>query len=202
MKSSVILCAVFAGGVFVGYVDVLPEFMTAAGGPSLWALYVLLFLVGIGIGGSGKAWRVLKRLHARAILVPLSVVAGTFLGVGLVGLVLPGLRLSESLAVGAGFGYYSLSSVIIREQFGNETLGAVALTSNLLREIVTLIMVPLLVRWFGKLVPIGVGGATTMDSTLPVITKFTGKEYAMIAVFSGVVLTLLVPILVPLLLSL
>jgi len=35
-----------------------------------------------------------------------------------------------------------------------------------------------------------------MDTTLPVITKFIGSDYAIISVFSGVVLTILVPFLI------
>jgi uncharacterized membrane protein YbjE (DUF340 family) len=97
--------------------------------------------------------------------------------------------------VGAGFGYYSLSSIFIG-QISGKTLGVVALISNILREIITLLGTPLLLKFFGQLAPIAAGGATSMDTTLPVITKFTGKEYAVISVFSGVVLTMLVPFLV------
>ncbi len=40
-----------------------------------------------------------------------------------------------------------------------------------------------------------------MDTTLPVIVKFTGKDYGIIAIFSGIVLTVLVPVLVTLILE-
>jgi uncharacterized membrane protein YbjE (DUF340 family) len=39
-----------------------------------------------------------------------------------------------------------------------------------------------------------------MDTTLPIIIRSTGTEYAAVSVFSGLVLTLLVPFLVPLVL--
>jgi len=99
------------------------------------------------------------------------------------------------LAVGAGFGYYSLSSLFIT-QLSGEMLGVTALLSNILREILTLLATPLLVQYFGKLAGIASGGATSMDTTLPVITRYSGKEWSIISVFSGVVLTLLVPFLV------
>ncbi len=35
-----------------------------------------------------------------------------------------------------------------------------------------------------------------MDTTLPIIIKSSGKEYAIISVFSGIVLTIIVPFLV------
>jgi uncharacterized membrane protein YbjE (DUF340 family) len=40
-----------------------------------------------------------------------------------------------------------------------------------------------------------------MDTTLPVVVKFSGKDMAVVAIFSGIVLSLLVPLLVPFILS-
>jgi uncharacterized membrane protein YbjE (DUF340 family) len=41
-----------------------------------------------------------------------------------------------------------------------------------------------------------------MDTTLPIIVKYSGKAYAMTSVISGIVLTCLVPVLVPFILAL
>jgi uncharacterized membrane protein YbjE (DUF340 family) len=97
--------------------------------------------------------------------------------------------------VGAGFGYYSLASVLIAH-IGGKTLGVIALLANMAREFITLIGTPLLARYFGRLAPIASGGATCMDTTLPVITRFVGTEYAVISVVNGVVLTALAPLLI------
>jgi len=113
---------------------------------------------------------------------------------------LPTVTVRESLAVGAGFGYYSLSSIVITELHGQQ-LGVVALLANILRELMTLWLAPVFVRSLGRLAPIAAGGATTMDTTLPVISRFAGPDYAAIAVFSGVVLTVLVPLLITLFLT-
>ena len=104
------------------------------------------------------------------------------------------------MAVASGFGYYSLSSIFITEISG-ETLGVIALLSNISREIITLLATPFFVKYFGKLGGIVSGGATSMDTCLPIISESTGKEWAIIAVFSGVVLTIIVPFLVPFILS-
>jgi uncharacterized membrane protein YbjE (DUF340 family) len=116
-------------------------------------------------------------------------------------LLLPGIDAREALAVGAGFGYYSLSSIMITELHGQQ-LGVVALLANILREILTLLLTPLLARWCGRLAPIASGGATAMDTTLPIISRFLNQELALLAVFSGVVLTVMVPVLVTLILTL
>ncbi|MCA9936707.1 MAG: lysine exporter LysO family protein [Ardenticatenaceae bacterium] len=199
MRSSLIILAFFLSGLLLAYgVDF--DGWTAVADYTIYALYVLLFLVGVGVGSSQDALAVLRRVNWKIILVPLAIVLGTMLGVGLVSLALSGVSLREGLAVGAGFGYYSLSSIVI-SQLHSEQLGVVALLANVLREMLTLLLTPLMVRYFGKLAPIAAGGATAMDTTLPIITRFTGSEYAVIAVFSGLVLTVLVPFLVTLILQ-
>ena len=68
--------------------------------------------------------------------------------------------------------------------------------SNVMREIFTLLFAPWLVMWLGKLAPIMAGGATTMDTTLPIITRFSGKEFVIIAIAHGILVDFTVPFLV------
>lgn len=194
MKNSLIILAFFTIGILAGLFRMLPDVMLETDF-SMYALYVLMFLVGVGIGADKKSWTVIHRLKLKIVMVPLGVILGTFTGSALVALFLPGLKLKEVLAVGAGFGYYSLSSLMI-SQLHSESLGVIALLSNMMREMFTLLVTPLLVMYFGKLAGISSGGATSMDTTLPVIIRFSGKEWSIISVFSGIVLTLLVPFLV------
>lgn len=199
MKNSLIILAFFIAGVAFGISEKLPDLMIR-NDFSMYALSVLMFLVGISIGANRNSWIVLRTMKIRIFLIPLGVIAGTFAGTAIASLFLPDLKLKEVLAVGAGFGYYSLSSLLIT-QISGETLGVIALLSNILREILTLVATPLLVQHFGKLAGIASGGATSMDTTLPVIAHYSGKEWSIISVLSGVVLTLLVPFLVTLILK-
>lgn len=198
MNSSLVILSFFVGGILSGAFALLPQSLLESN-LALYALYLLLFLVGIDVGSNTSAWTVIRRVNFKIVLVPLSIIVGTLIGVSLFSVFVPGVGWRESLAIGSGFGYYSLSSILIT-QIRGETLGVIALLSNISREIITLLLAPLLVRYFGKLAPIASGGATAMDTTLPVITKFSGREYAMIAVFSGVVLTVAVPFLITLIL--
>lgn len=199
MKSSVLLLLCFVAGLLGSAAGLFP---TVFYHPELtiYTLFLLLFLVGMGIGGNRQTWHLLRRANVRLLLVPLSIVAGTLLGAGLCSFLLPTVSGREALAVGAGFGYYSLSSILITELHGQQ-LGVVALLANILREILTLLLTPLLARCCGQLAPIASGGATTMDTTLPIISRFLSQEYALVAVFSGVILTVLVPVLVTLMLT-
>ena len=198
MKSSLAILGCLVAGILVSAAHLLPAFLlrseVAAG-----VLFALLFLVGVGIGGNPEMRELLRRLDPRMALVPLVAVIGTLLGVGIISIAVPGVRLREALAVGAGFGYYSLSSVLIT-QIRGETLGVLALLANVLRELATLVASPLLARHFGRLAPIVSGGATATDTTLPIIVQCAGEEYAVLAVFSGMVLSLLVPFLITFLL--
>ena len=196
MKHSLIVLGCFVLGILLALPGFLPAWLSD-GEVGLYVLYELLILVGMGIGGEGKAWQALKSVDRRLVLVPLSVAVGSMGGAALASLALPQIDLRDALAVGSGMGYYSLSSVMIGQLRG-ETLGAVALLANLAREVLTLSTAPLMVRFLGKLAPIACGGATAMDTTLPVITRYAGKEYAIVALFSGVILSIAVPVLITL----
>jgi uncharacterized membrane protein YbjE (DUF340 family) len=199
MKNSIIIVGFFVLGIVVGLYSFTPDFLSDSD-LSNYVLYGLMFFVGVQIGTDKNAWSIIKKVKYKILLVPLSVIVGTFLGVAIISLFIEDISLRNALAIGAGFGYYSLSSIFISKIAGS-ILGVVALMSNIMREIATLLLTPVFVKYFGKLAPIASGGATAMDTTLPVITKFTGTEYAIIAVFSGTVLTIVVPFLVTLILT-
>jgi uncharacterized membrane protein YbjE (DUF340 family) len=194
MKNSIIIVIFFAAGIIAGRFSLIPEFFIE-NDLSTYALYLLIFLVGITVGSDVKSWKILKQEKFLILLVPLTTIIGTLLGVGIASIFLPEINLQQSLAVGAGFGYYSLSSIIIT-QIASPTLGVIALLANITREIITLLFTPIFAKHFGKLAPITSGGATSMDTTLPIITRFCGKQYAIISIFHGTILTILVPVIV------
>ena len=199
MKGSLIILCFFAVGVLLGYMGLLPLWIVQ-GNFTEYALFLLMFLVGIGIGTDPRSLQALRSMNLRIILVPLTTIVGTLLGVAAVSLLIKNISLNDLLAVGSGFGYYSLSSIYITELRG-ETLGVIALLSNVMREIITLLLTPIFARYFGKLAPIAAGGATSMDTTLPIITQYVGKDYAIVSLFNGTMLTILVPFLVTFILA-
>ncbi len=191
MLGSLIIISFFVIGVIAARFHFLPDELIQ-NDFSMYALYALMFLVGISIGSDTKALKALKEQNIKIVLVPLATILGTLVGCAAVSVVLSGRSLWDCLAVGSGFAYYSLSSIFITEYRGAE-LGTIALASNVIRELITLLMAPLLVAWFGKLAPICSGGATTMDTTLPVIARFSGKEFVVISIFHGFVVDFMVP---------
>jgi uncharacterized membrane protein YbjE (DUF340 family) len=63
---------------------------------------------------------------------------------------------------------------------------------NFLRELLTIVTIPLAVK-IDRDAPIASGGATTMDTTLPIIVRYCGSETLIVAFSSGFVLTIIAP---------
>lgn len=164
-----------------------------------YALAFMVFTVGIDIGANRSAWKQIRQLGYRILLVPVCVVVGSLLGAGLATIVLT-MPLKEVLAVGAGLGWYSLSGVLIAKIYSVE-LGATAFLANVFREILAFVIIPVVVTYCGKIAAIAPGGATTMDSTLPLITKLTDSHTGVVAFLNGLILSFIVPLLIPLFLT-
>jgi uncharacterized membrane protein YbjE (DUF340 family) len=200
MKSSIIITSFFIVGIIVGFYFDVPDFLISKD-IEKYILYSLLFFVGLGLGLDDQFREIIMSLRPKALLVPLSVMVGTYIGSTIFAIIISDVTLIDALAIGSGFGWYSLSSVLITEYAG-EQLGVIALVANISREVLTLLLAPLMVKYFGLLSPIASGGATSMDTTLPMVTKFSGKEFIFISILNGLVLSLFVPIVISFLYSL
>ncbi len=194
MKSSLIIVGFFVLGIVCGLYHWLPDVVMQSD-ISFYVLCALMFFVGMSVGSNTSALKSFKKLNPRLALLPLMTIVGTLAGCSIVALLLPHRSLADCLAVGSGFGYYSLSSIFITRYCGPE-LGMVALLANIVREVFTLLGAPLLVRYFGPLSPISVGGATTMDTTLPIITRCSGNDFVILSIFHGFIVDFSVPFLV------
>lgn len=200
MKGSLTIVGFFILGIIVSHYNLLPLSLISTN-ISFYALCGLMFFVGVSIGSDTSTFKNFRQLNVRFALLPLMTILGTLTGCIIVSFFLSNRSISDCCAVGSGFGYYSLSSIIITEYRGAE-LGTIALLSNIMREIIALLCAPILVKYFGKLAPISVGGATTMDTTLPIITQSCGKDFVVISIFHGCLTDFSVPFLVTLFCSL
>ncbi len=193
MKGSIIIVSFFIVGTILGLYGLIPSFILESN-LSYYALCGLMFCVGISIGCNPSTIKNFKTLDPRIALLPLMTIVGTLFGC-IVACIFTGRPFADYLAIGSGFGYYSLSSIFITEYKGAE-LGTIALLSNITREIIALLSAPFLVKYFGKLAPISVGGATTMDTTLPIITQYSGQQFVITSIYHGFLVDLSVPFLV------
>lgn len=194
MKDSLIIVGFFILGIAAGLSGMVPESIID-GDLTFYALCALLLCVGIGIGSDRNIVTKFKSLDVRMALLPLGTALGTFAGSLVVSFILSGRSPLDCLAVGSGFGYYSLSSIFITEYKGAE-LGTIALLANIIREMVTLLLSPVLAKVFGPLAPISSGGVTSMDTTLPIIMASSGEQYSAVSIFHGFILDFSIPFLV------
>ena len=208
-QAAVIACLGVAGsfavvfvGVALGYADAVPTWLLDPDLPMI-ILSVMVVLVSLGLGAGDNLHYMLRTFNWRMFLLPLCTIVGTLLFSALGVLVLRGFSLTDCLAVGSGFGYYSLSSVLIADLKsatlgvqGAAELATVALLANVVREMIALFGMPLFARWGGPLAPISVSGVTSMDVCLPSIARYSGSDLVPLAILHGIVLEVCVPILV------
>lgn len=197
MKNNLIVLAIFGIGCLAG-AGFQPE--ADMHNWSLCILYALMLQVGIGIGSNRGLQQELKKLSPKMLLVPAATIIGTLAFSAAASLLLSQWSVFDCMAVGSGFAYYSLSSILITQfkepsiglQLATE-LGTIALLTNIIREMMSLVGAPLIRKYFGQLAPISAAGVNSMDVLLPSITRCAGKEVMPIAIFHGILIDLSVP---------
>ena len=165
--------AFFVLGTICGVCHLLP-FDIAETNISYYALCALMFSVGLSVGNDPQTLKNFRSLNPRLVFLPIMTILGTLAGSAAVSLILTHRSITDCLAVGSGFGYYSLSSIFITEYKGAE-LGTIALLANIFREMMALLGAPLIRKYFGKLAPISAAGVNSMDVLLPSITQLFRK---------------------------
>lgn len=208
MKGSIIIVSFFLLGCVLGHFRLAPSFLLD-GNITMYVLYFLMLQVGIGIGSDKRLKNIIRSIRPKLLLVPLATITGTLSFSAAAALLLSRWSVWDCMAAGSGFAYYSLSSILITQfkapVYGAAIaaeLGTIALMANIIREITALLMAPVFARYFGKLAPICAGGATTMDTTLPVISKYSGREMVFISILHGILLDFSVPFFISLFCSL
>ncbi len=189
-------------GYFVArpiYGDNIEAFDNAASVGIKIGLCLLMVFVGLDLGIQGEVFKMLKAAGLKILLFPAATIIGTFIGAAVSG-PLFGLSLRESMAVGAGFGWYSLAPGIIMEA-GLIQASAVSFLHNVLREITSILILPIVASKIGYIEAACMAGAPSMDVCLPVINKGTKGKAVTYGFITGVIMSFLVPVLVPLALS-
>ena len=190
---SLVILGFFVAGICLGLCGILPD-IGIVHKLSTFSLCILMLMVGMSVGGNPELFSSLRSMDPKLLLLPVATILGTYSGCAVADIFLD-YRLSDALAISSGFGYYSLSSVLISQSRG-AMLGTIALITNIIREVFTLLAAGLLVRIAGPLAPITAGGATTADTTLPIISSVCGQQFVLIAVFHGFIVDFSVPFLV------
>jgi uncharacterized membrane protein YbjE (DUF340 family) len=154
------------------------------------SLFVLLFVMGLSFAIDKEAVAKLRSKGLKILVVPIVVALGSILG-GLIGGLILRLDVFASMAVTAGYGWYTLTGPLMNSILGTQW-AAMGFAVNFLRELLTIITVSLMVK-VDKYAPIASGGATAMDTTLPVIVRYCGSDVLVTAFSSGFALSMIAP---------
>ncbi|MCU6670878.1 lysine exporter LysO family protein [Enterobacteriaceae bacterium H4N4] len=182
------LCGVVLIGFLLGLSGL--DFLQHATEASEYTLIFLLFLIGIQLRNNGMTLKQIV-LNRRGMMVAVVVVGSSMVG-GVINAFILDLPLNTALAMASGFGWYSLSGILLTESFG-PVIGSAAFFNDLGRELIAIMLIPGLVRR-SRSTALGLCGATSMDFTLPVLQRSGGLEMVPAAIVHGFILSLLVPV--------
>jgi uncharacterized membrane protein YbjE (DUF340 family) len=154
------------------------------------ALIVLLFVMGLVFGLDKESVSKMRRMGLKILVIPIAVALGSILG-GTVSALVLGLDVVKTMTVTAGYGWYTLAGPMVGQFFGAQW-GALGFVVNFLRELFTIVTISVTAR-IDKYAPIALGGATTMDTTLPVIVRYCGSDSLIAAFSSGFTLSIIAP---------
>lgn len=189
---SILLIIILLIGIGLGYFVVPSDWLSSIDGVANVALHLMIVCVGVSLGRQKDILKKLKTLGTSVLTVPFGTILGSLLG-GIFASMIVGMSIIDGLAIGGGMGYYSLTGTFLYQLRGVE-IGMIGFLSNFLRETVTFLVVPFIVR-LSPTAAISIGGATTMDMTLPLYKRYTNSHYTLIAFVHGVILSFIVPIL-------
>ncbi|QVK19554.1 lysine exporter LysO family protein [Mycoplasmatota bacterium] len=157
-------------------------------------LIITLFFIGIGIGQNKHIFKELKKAGMKVLVLPIGTIIGSLIGGALAGYILQ-RTLTLSLAIASGFGWYSISAGLLENSAGLE-VATIGFLSNVIREMMAFLLIPFIAKKLSPYVAISVGGATSMDTTLPLVSRSASEEFVLISFIHGFLLSLLVPVLV------
>ncbi len=162
---------------------------------SSWGLLlVFMLLIGLDLAYTplDRSW-----LNWKILFVPLGCILGSIAGAYASYLLLQDLSLKHALLFSQGYGFYSMSGIVITELKGAE-LGSIALMNDLFREIFAILLM-YCIGWRYPRAAISAAGATAMDATLPMVKHACGNNFIPHAMVSGFILSVLAPIAVSIL---
>ncbi|MCQ2547675.1 MAG: lysine exporter LysO family protein [Clostridia bacterium] len=208
-RMTLIILGGVAIGLAIGYFIIQPRFdanftfeafNNGAGLAITIGLCILLFFVGVDIATAGTIVQDVKSAGARILLIPATIIISGLIAGVICALFLP-ISVKEGLCIAGGFAWYTLAPGIIMEA-GMVTASAIAFMHNVLRELLSILLIPLIAEKIGYIETIAMPGAASMDVCLPIVERSTNSDVAVFSFVSGAIISFLVPVLVPILVSL
>lgn len=208
LKSTFMILGIVAVGMLIGAFfilrqtpEVLQLFDVASNDALIVLLCILMFFVGLDLGGSEEVIRSIRRAGFRVLVFPFATMIGTMVA-GVAACLLMGLTLKEGSAICVGFGWYSYAPIVIAGA-GQQYMiaSAISFMHNVIREVTGIIFIPLVAKKIGYLESTGVPGIAAMDVCLPIVERSCGPNLVVYAFATGVIMCIVTSLGVPLIMG-
>ena len=205
IESTVIILGLVVMGMLAGYFviagmmpQILDDFNVISGHSLTVFLCVLLFCVGFDLGLSGTVVSNIRKVGARAFAFPFAAVAGSLIIGTMAGMIF-GFSARESLAISAGFGWYTYAPTVIAGA-GSQYMvaSAVSFMHNVIREVAGIVLIPVLAKKAGYIEVTGIPGVAAMDVCMPIVERSCRQDTVVYSFAIGLLMCLVTSILVPL----
>lgn len=182
-------------GILTGLAGFDPGWLVGLTSHTTEVLYVLMTLVGISVGFHKGLFSSLRANTGLLVIVPVFTILASVLA-GFILSFFTGMESNIGASIASGLGWYSLSGITMTTLAGSE-IGSITFLSNLLREMLSFFSIPFISRYLNYPTAIAPAAATSEDTTLAMLIRYTDEQTVVIAVFNGVVCSAAVPFLIP-----
>ena len=206
-KTTILIVVAVIAGLAAGYLIVRPliddmeTFYSICSSVMTVVLTIMCFVIGMDMGLAGQVMSQMKNAGIKVMIFTVAILIGTTLTGIAAGLLIPGISVKVGLAVCYGYGWYSFAPIAIASE-GYITASAISFMHNVFRELIGIILIPVLANKIGYIEVCSFPGTAAADIAMPVISRSTRPDLIVYSVAMGIIFTFYVPILVPLVIGL
>ncbi|MBQ3465622.1 MAG: lysine exporter LysO family protein [Firmicutes bacterium] len=202
------ILGIVAAGMLIGALIILKRLPGILGTFDLASYYtlvvllcILMFFVGLDLGGSDTVIDSIRKAGYRVILFPIATMTGTMVA-GVAACLVMGFSLREGSAICIGFGWYTYAPIVIASA-GQQFMiaSAVSFMHNVIREVAGIIFIPLVAKKIGYMESTGVPGIAAMDVCLPIVERSCGPNMVVYAFATGLIMCIVTSLGVPLIMG-
>ena len=152
----------------------------------------MVFAISIGIGAQYRDGEG-ERLSFKALLYSVTTIAGSLLAACLMSIVLP-VSAKDALICASGMGWYSLSTGLVYTY--SPSLSVATFVYCVSREVLSIFIMPLLIKKFRRPEVVAVGGTATIQSSVACAAVTGDNTIVLYGLLVGTVISMLVPVLI------
>ena len=206
IKFTIIILVLLAASMLIGYFFIIKifgsyeAFDNFQGKAMTVGIALLLASVGFNLGLDGTIAQCFKTAGVTALIIPIISIIGSGIFGAIYGFISP-LTVKEGVCVAFGFGWYTLAPGIIADA-GYTVGSAVCFLTNVIRETLGIIFIPLVAQTLGNIEAASLPGVAAMDICLPIVDRTCSEETLIYSVAFGALTALTCCITVPMIIGL